>query len=211
MVFGLQKLHDQIFCLQEERNYFQAKYLEQVSELQALRNELQKAKKEIVRLREEVMGNDNLEKLSKPKADSSQDTTILTEDDNDDDDESKTTKTTMTPQRPKAVAALQDEDVALRQSAEKLLQWASYRSMSRTNSPLSNKLTIISAATNTTSPALEVEDEKKQQDDCDEVDDDGVRNGNDEPIISHDPCNSDLTSESDLAITLDHQEKMTNV
>ena len=43
MVFGIQKLQDQVFCLTEERDYFQAKFLEQVSEIQALKDELHKA------------------------------------------------------------------------------------------------------------------------------------------------------------------------
>jgi len=51
------RLQDDVFCLTEERNYFQSKYLEQISELAALRGELNKAKREVQKLREEVMTN----------------------------------------------------------------------------------------------------------------------------------------------------------
>ena len=46
---------DDVFCLTEERNYFQSKYLEQISEITAMKEELTKAKREIQKLREEVM------------------------------------------------------------------------------------------------------------------------------------------------------------
>jgi hypothetical protein len=60
MVLGrknAQKLENDVFCLTEERNYFQSKYLEQISELTALHNELTNAKREIQKLRSEVMTN----------------------------------------------------------------------------------------------------------------------------------------------------------
>jgi hypothetical protein len=60
MVLGrknVQKLENDVFCLTEERNYFQSKYLEQISELTALHNELTNAKREIQKLRTEVMTN----------------------------------------------------------------------------------------------------------------------------------------------------------
>ena len=37
MVFGKGKLQDEIFCLTEERDYFQSKFLEQVNEIAALK------------------------------------------------------------------------------------------------------------------------------------------------------------------------------
>ena len=55
MVFGIQELRNQIEAVTEERNFFQSKYLEQVSLLQDLQNELKKSKREINRLREELM------------------------------------------------------------------------------------------------------------------------------------------------------------
>jgi hypothetical protein len=60
MVLGrknVQKLENDVFCLTEERNYFQSKYLEQISELTALHNELTNAKRDIQKLRTEVMSN----------------------------------------------------------------------------------------------------------------------------------------------------------
>ncbi|CAB9511957.1 expressed unknown protein [Seminavis robusta] len=55
MVFGLQKLQNELFCVTEERNYFQSKYLEQVNEIAALKEDLRKAKREIGKLRGELM------------------------------------------------------------------------------------------------------------------------------------------------------------
>lgn len=55
MVFGIQELRNQLEAVTEERNFFQSKYLEQVSLLQDLHNELKKSKREINRLREELM------------------------------------------------------------------------------------------------------------------------------------------------------------
>ena len=71
MVFGLvvtskKGLQDELFCVTEERNYFQDKYLEQISELAALREELRKSQNEIRRLRGQVMeqGNNNNSMMS---------------------------------------------------------------------------------------------------------------------------------------------------
>eukprot|EP00980_Cylindrotheca_fusiformis_P001166 scaffold321_cov95-Cylindrotheca_fusiformis.AAC.7 len=58
MVLGrknIQKLEDDVFCLTEERNYFQSKYLEQISEISALQSALSNAKREIQKLRQEVI------------------------------------------------------------------------------------------------------------------------------------------------------------
>ena len=44
-------LQNDLFCLQEERDYFESRFLEQVSEIDALKQELSKSKKEIRRLR----------------------------------------------------------------------------------------------------------------------------------------------------------------
>jgi len=58
MVFGLPnttKLQNDVFCLTEERDYFQAKFLEQVSEIANLKDELHQSKTEIARLRTELM------------------------------------------------------------------------------------------------------------------------------------------------------------
>ena len=118
MVFGSQKLNDQLFCVQEERDFFQTKYLEQVSELQELKQQLAKTKKEVVRLRQELMDRtpSEVSKVAEEKKEPEEDTaSCLTEDEDDDVDEKKT-------------EVLYEEDKELRDSAQKLLQWASYRS-----------------------------------------------------------------------------------
>lgn len=51
------KLEDDVFCLTEERNYFQSKYLEQISEITALQRDLNNAKREIQKLRQEVISS----------------------------------------------------------------------------------------------------------------------------------------------------------
>lgn len=171
MVFGLQKIQDELFCMTEERNYFQGKYLEQVSEIVALKEELRKARRETLKLRGELMetsssclmaddaswhesasfqtppknnrrrsrrsssavGEEHQEEKKEPEegsnsaqqqpteeeveSDAVDDQNEYDEDDNSDED---------------------TEAADIRQSAEKLLQWASYRSYNRssaTNSP----------------------------------------------------------------------------
>ena len=39
-------LKNDLFCIQEERDYFEGKFLEQVSELQAVKEDLKQAKKD---------------------------------------------------------------------------------------------------------------------------------------------------------------------
>lgn len=53
------ELQNDIFCLQEERDFFQSKFLEQVSEIKAVKDELAKSKKEIRRLRVFLMDQEN--------------------------------------------------------------------------------------------------------------------------------------------------------
>mmetsp|Transcript_1917 Transcript_1917/g.2681 ORF Transcript_1917/g.2681 Transcript_1917/m.2681 type:complete len:160 (+) Transcript_1917:148-627(+) len=120
MVFGNQKLNDQVFCLQEERDFFQGKYLEQVSELQFMREQLAKTKKEVVRLRQELMDRTPSE-VKKPSRSAEKETeedtaSCLTDDDDEEEEDGN------------GADVLYEEDKELRQSAEKLLQWASYRS-----------------------------------------------------------------------------------
>mmetsp|Transcript_14048 Transcript_14048/g.30672 ORF Transcript_14048/g.30672 Transcript_14048/m.30672 type:complete len:167 (+) Transcript_14048:75-575(+) len=120
MVLFQQKLNDKVFCLQEEKDFFQARYLEQVSELQALRDELSKTKKEVVRLRQELM--DRTPDVVKQRRTSGanekeEDTASCLTDDEEVEEKA-------------GAAVLYEEDAELRQSAEKLLQWASYRASS---------------------------------------------------------------------------------
>ncbi|OEU11437.1 hypothetical protein FRACYDRAFT_246045 [Fragilariopsis cylindrus CCMP1102] len=58
VLFGIKTktdLQNDLFCLQEERDYFESKFLEQVSEINALKIELKKSKKEVRRLRTYVL------------------------------------------------------------------------------------------------------------------------------------------------------------
>jgi hypothetical protein len=57
MNFFHKQLKDDLFCVTEERDYFQAKYLEQVSEISALKSSLDMQKSEIRRLRQELMNS----------------------------------------------------------------------------------------------------------------------------------------------------------
>ncbi len=69
VVFGIPTrgdLQNELFCVQEERDYFQSKYLEQVSEIRALKEELKKSKKEIRRLRTFLMDSSDDHVLNVP-------------------------------------------------------------------------------------------------------------------------------------------------
>mmetsp|Transcript_41143 Transcript_41143/g.46755 ORF Transcript_41143/g.46755 Transcript_41143/m.46755 type:complete len:100 (+) Transcript_41143:271-570(+) len=50
------KMRDDVFCLTEERNYFESKFLEQISEIADLRMQLRMSKREVTRLRGQLMG-----------------------------------------------------------------------------------------------------------------------------------------------------------
>jgi hypothetical protein len=141
MVFGITtggNLRDEIFCLTEERNFFRTKLLESVSEMTALQKELQAQKREVDRLRRELLesskrnlinpdasvggGVDGEKIVAKPETeDSTMSSTAVSESlpthDGDDDEHIDTDA---------------DSAKGIRQSAEKLLQWASYRSSLRT-------------------------------------------------------------------------------
>lgn len=184
MVFGsISKLQDQVFCLTEERDYFQGKFLEQVSEIAALKDQLGRSRKEIDRLRMELMargledndedGSDRnednnlnissvalpspsasssprhhvqtptsekkMKKMHKPDEEINDDTSELTNEDdcgsNEEDEEVERGQ------------EKDDEDKEadeIRQSAEKLLQWASYRSLTRTSASTPEHLSVSS-------------------------------------------------------------------
>jgi hypothetical protein len=171
MVFGVvttkKKLQDDLFCVTEERNYFQSKYLEQVNEIAALKDELRKTKRAIGKLRGELMessysssellmigqqpsekegvmtNNNNYATPKKNRRTSNTTTTrrqqqqqhdggfqeekkdSTAEDENDDDDEEHNDDEEQEEE---------EEEIDIRQSAEKLLQWASYRSYPRSSS-----------------------------------------------------------------------------
>ncbi|CAJ1934626.1 unnamed protein product [Cylindrotheca closterium] len=166
------KLQDDVFCLTEERNYFQSKYLEQISEITAMKNELTKAKREIQKLREEVMtasvasmsasGNEQKEEdastlmtheeyLEQRQAQvnisiSSSELPLLPtqpeieeekkeeEEDSEDSEEQHehdSESVTESSEEDEDDDEEEDERETLRKNAEKLLQWADYRSSFR--------------------------------------------------------------------------------
>ena len=196
MVFGsITKLQDQVFCLTEERDYFQGKFLEQVSEIAALKEQLGRSRKEIDRLRMELMsrgvevgdedGNEDCSLdvaragLSSPSSSSSPRHSVRTpavdkksksadkkkgqlassaEEDREKEEEEKDDTSELTIEVDSESEGededecdqddeKDDEDKAaeeIRQSAEKLLQWASYRSLTRTSASTPEHLSVAS-------------------------------------------------------------------
>jgi hypothetical protein len=140
MVFGVQKLQDKVFCLTEERDFFQGKYLEQVSALASLKEEIRLAKREIERLRKQVLSNETSNNSSKiiertPTKERRQTRQVS----NPDGDDQASTASCSCSSLSNGSASdddvnedddnvNKDERADIRQSAEKLLQWASYRS-----------------------------------------------------------------------------------
>ena len=146
------ELQDELFCVQEERDYFQSKFLEQVSEIKAMKDELAKSKKEIRRLRIFLMEQENHptsimpEQIETPKNEF-EDNNAISQDEDDDsnlhiaekDDASSLTEDELGEldeqdeqleegaRTPKYEDEARKEDEDVRQSAEKLLAWASYR------------------------------------------------------------------------------------
>ena len=133
-MFANKKLQDELFCVREERNFFESRYTESVSEIQSLKTELQQAKQEIQRLRTQVLqqSGTNLDMQysspTKPNAPRSSlqaalkeiepCASSLTGEEGDFDDDNDNLSETSS----------QDDARNIRHSAEKLLQWASYRS-----------------------------------------------------------------------------------
>lgn len=161
-MFSPSKLRDELFCIKEEKNFLESKYLEQVNEIKELKNQLEKANKEITRLRGEVMGG-NVRKMTlldlPPK-----DTVEATEEEKDDDASSLTEdhapdneSTISEGEESKNNPCGNDDDddesqksaEQLRKSAEALLKWADYRS-----SNLTVKTSKTSTTSTTSSPSL---------------------------------------------------------
>ena len=157
------KLQDDVFCLTEERNYFQSKYLEQISEISAMRDELNKAKREIQKLREEVM-TASVASLSINNEAKEEDASTLTrltqeeqyerqavnisissnellqpqeeeaeEEKKEDDSESPKESSDCEHESSEDEEEEEDEKETLRKNAEKLLQWADYRTSQRSS------------------------------------------------------------------------------
>jgi hypothetical protein len=261
MVFGLQKLQNTIFCLTEERDYFQSRFLEQVSEIQALKNELIAAKKEISRLRQEVMnnnsssllpemadqivvtsspskGNENKSKgnsNNKDQHDDDDDASSLTAEDHDDEghldddddnsddanhhDEHDVAK--FDRQRPRRgkidMGGLDDNDddgikdddsgKDIRQSAEKLLQWASYRtSMGSIRSPggsatpLTDHSSVVSPLSSTRQSLLggKIVDDSPDGENDEDNDDDDVDGESDVGLETDDYSTDDDSQDQNI-------------
>jgi hypothetical protein len=144
-MFGIQQLRNEAEGLREERDFFQGKYLSQVSEIANLNEKLTKSKREIARLREELMKRDGHQKRLFYDDEKKED--HLVEDQFDDDNTTLTTKPSeaadigtngpcestlddeqQTDDDLDATESVdEDEQQAVRDSAAKLLQWASYR------------------------------------------------------------------------------------
>lgn len=160
-------LQDDLFCVKEERDFFESKYLEQVSEIKAMKDELAKSKKEIRRLRMFLMEQENQqtanimpEQIQTPKKNKNRAAFDDVDDDDEDsnlhiaekDDASSLTQeemedldkqderleaeaaTTTTPTKTEHEDEVAKADADVRQSAEKLLAWASYRSRASSRS-----------------------------------------------------------------------------
>jgi hypothetical protein len=156
MVFGIhsnQKLQNDVFCLTEERDYFQEKFLSQVSEIAFLKDELGQAKKEINKLRTEILQGQvpvqvqlqvpphkqQKQPRPEPEQELDQSTSSLTshdeeeEDEDEEDDDEKEDDQDPQSKESQPEELSDEQDLRnIRQSAEKLLQWASYRSSVRT-------------------------------------------------------------------------------
>jgi len=57
---SVKDLHNEIFCLSQERDFFKGKFTEQVTEIATLQEQLKRAKKEIDKLREDLISMDQV-------------------------------------------------------------------------------------------------------------------------------------------------------
>ena len=143
-MFGVQKLKDEIEGLQEERNYFRSKFLEQVSEIASLKEALKQSEKEVSRLRRELMeGSGHLAMMTPESKRRSITSPSLhhkksSPTSNADDEEKKQEDEEECLQGIENVMSSlsvdessdeedEDEQKAIRQKAEQLVRWAAYR------------------------------------------------------------------------------------
>jgi len=127
------KLQDDIFCLSEERKFFELKMLEQVNEITELKKQFLNSKKEVTRLRGELMGELSMS-LSLSSDVSPKDTVEAAEENYCNSDDISLTEG--------CVISLQKDDQSdddsqksakeVRKSAKALLKWADFRSSSNT-------------------------------------------------------------------------------
>jgi len=192
------KLQDDVFCLTEERNFFESKFLDQVSEISEMKKQLLNSKREVARLRGELMGGSfrSLPSALPPKDtveteedDCNSDASSLTEDDARDIEQEDNRSDDGSTKSAKEV----------RRSAEALLKWADFRSITNT---------IKTSATSTiSSPAISIsiprsiegmDDTNESDDDTNESDDDTNESDDDTSESDDDTSESDDdTTESD--------------
>lgn len=146
MVFGQKKLQDEVFCVTQERDFFRSKYLEQVSEIQQMKSDMERSRKEILRLRQELLDNsvdmsdgdeeekkddlvdqmahislNNVEDGQQSPPELRQEPSESADDEEEDDDENGEETEDFGNDDDS------DEHADIRQNAAKLLQWANYR------------------------------------------------------------------------------------
>ena len=133
-MFGVQKLKDEIEGLREEKDFFRSKFLEQVSEITALKDALTRSEKEVGRLRREVMGSSPESKRTSYKSPTRKGAAH-----DEQEEEKKEDHDQSSAPMAHVLSSLsveedddfssedEDEQVAIRQKAEQLVRWASYR------------------------------------------------------------------------------------
>jgi hypothetical protein len=161
--FGAQKLQDDVFCLTQERDFFQSRYLEQVSQIQDMNQKMEAYRKEIDRLRQELLNQSTTieegeEKKTEDVSEVLQALTIVPDEgalqapldeldgsndeekkESDDESEEEERENESEEEESDEEGEVEDdveEDTEandIRQNAAKLLQWADYRTTSRTS------------------------------------------------------------------------------
>jgi hypothetical protein len=137
MVFGLQKLQNDLFCVTEERNFFESKYLAQTNEIEALKEQLKNSKRDVSRLRDELMTREEHENDGRMSP-LTLDETLDEEDDEEElqerpslfegDVDNASLNSIGEDNDAEEEEEENDEEEDIRKSAAKLLQWADYRS-----------------------------------------------------------------------------------
>jgi hypothetical protein len=153
MLFGASNLQNQVFCLTEERDFFQTKYLEQVSEISSLKEELLLVRREVSRLRGLVMSSENSSHVIMTTPSPKSNIQYGSEDSDGSstgtEECSKSTLTENSSDHDRTGESTDDEGAEeekdIRQSAEKLLQWASYRSSAYRSKSIEDTFTHCSS------------------------------------------------------------------
>lgn len=183
---GGPRLEDEVFCVTQERDFFKSRYLEQVSEISSLQKDLERARKEIARLRNEVLN-----------------TTVTTEDTSlleqsfgvtpEEEERRRLSNMTLEVRQPEASTSEEEDDDAdgedqygedqdqynddeesdheaedIRNNAAKLLQWANYRQSMSPSKPLSSASSLQPDDAATLDDTLEDEDSESELDEDDD-------------------------------------------